>query len=280
MDNIFEIKRHIKRIGDTEKVTHAMYLISSAKYRKAKEKTISFLPYFNALEEQIKAVAGDIEPEKCPFVKEGKGHDACLVITSDKGLAGDYNKNVIKTALEYIETNKDCRFYLIGSKGRSRFDSLNIQYEFIENTDLSTINNETSERLYKLFSELFISGEIGKLNIIFYGTSDGIRCAPVNKQIFPIIIGAEKTDDNYKKFEYVPDIESVINRLIPQYIESCFHSAVIQSCFSEQNLRMAAMDSANSNAGDMLSELNLQYNHMRQNAITQEISEISGERNN
>jgi F-type H+-transporting ATPase subunit gamma len=280
MDNIIEIKRHIKRISDTEKVTHAMYLISSAKYRKAKEKTISFLPFFHALEEQISTIAGDIDADKCPYVREGKGPDACLVITSDKGLAGDYNKNVLKIACEHLESHRNCRLYVIGGKGKKRFEDLNFEYELIENAEFGAKSSELSEMLYRMFSEKFLSGEIGRLNIIFYGTYDGIRCAPVNKQIFPISINNLKGTSGYNKFEYIPDEDSVINKLIPLYIESCFHFVFIQSFFSEQNLRMAAMDSANSNAGDMLSELNLQYNHMRQNAITQEISEISGERNN
>ncbi len=277
MANINEIKTHIKHIRDTEKVTHAMYLISSAKYRKAKEKTYSFLPYFNELEKQVKAISYSISPEKCPYVTSGDGEGACLIITSDKGLAGDYNRGVLKLASDYLSKNKNAVIYVTGEVGKKHFDSSGVKYNTVDGLKELKPDENCAQILYSFFSELFLSGKISFLDVIYYGTKNGIRCNPEISRLFPITV-SESSEYERDRFEYIPDEDTVINKIIPLYIDSLFYSIVIQSYYSEQFARMTAMDSATENAGEMLEKLNLEYNHMRQNAITQEISEISGER--
>ena len=277
MANVKEIKSHIKTIKDTQKVTKAMYLISSVKYRAIKDTFLKFIPYIEELEKIIGELSPYLDPEICPYTSGKIGRNACLVITADKGLAGDYNKNVLKCAQEYIDKNPDSMVYVIGNAGMKNFARNNISVEKCFDFSLSDTSEKTSGKVSDYFKELFLKGEISGLTVIYTSTHDGIRSKADHKKIFPLSI-ENGTGKPCNEFEYFPDEKTVLNNIIPLYLDSVFYSILIQSSFSEQSARMMAMDSANTNAGDMLSELNIQYNHLRQNAITQEIAEISGER--
>ncbi len=277
MANIKELKSHIKTIKDTQKVTKAMYLISSVKYRAVKEKFLKFVPFFAELEKIINELSPYIDPGLCPYVSPKKGKTACLVITADKGLAGDYNKNVLKCVQDYLNDNKNSIFYVVGNAGTKFFTKNNIPFKKDFDISLSDTSEETSKEIADYMKKLYLGDEISELNVIFTSTHDGIRNKAVIKKILPFNVeGTDSIQEN--EFEYFPDEKTVINNLIPLYIDGIFYSIFLQSYFSEQSARMMAMDSANTNAGDMLTELSLQYNHLRQNAITQEITEISGER--
>ncbi len=277
MTDISEIKSRIKRIEDTQKVTKAMYLIASAKYRKAKESFQQFSGYCQAVETQITSLSDSLNADNCRFISNGSDKKACLVITSDKGLAGDYNKSALRKADEFLSENPDSLIYVIGEKGKTYFENKKVKIEKYFEEDYTDLSAQKTKSLSDYFCDLFLKNEIGSLNIVYTGTKDGIRTGVEIKQILPLELKPDnkaKTDD----FEFIPDKETLIGNIVPLYVDSVFHSVILQSVFSEQSARMVAMDSANSNAGDMLDELNLQYNHSRQNSITQEITEFSGER--
>ena len=242
MANTKEIKTRIESVKDTRKITNAMYLIASTKLRKARNDLDRTRPYFEALRTEIKRIfrtQNDVD-SRYFYPPEGEppleGTYACLAITADKGLAGAYNQNVIKEAMHMLDEHPDTKLYVVGEYGRHFFTQHNIP---MEHSFLYTAQNPTMQRAREI-CDILLEG---------YDRGDF-------KKIFVI----------YTDMENSLTSSAHCTRLLP------FHRAYF--C-SEQNARMTAMDSANSNAEKLLAELSLQYNRVRQAAITQEITEVS-----
>lgn len=286
MATIKEIKNHISSVKDTQKITNAMYLIASTKLRKAKNELDHTRPYFNALQEEIKRVfriAEDIENEYFyPITGEHEleGSYGYLVITADKGLAGAYNQNVIKEAVKLMKQHEDPKLFVVGEYGRHYFTSHKIP---IEKSFLYTAQNPTMHRareIADILLELFQKGELSKIFIIYTDMKGAINSETRSTRLLPFHRAQFIVPDSHEKkitvpFEFVPSIETVLDNIVPSYVAGFIYSALIDSFCSEQNARMNAMDSANRNAQELLEELSIQYNHIRQSAITQEITEIS-----
>ena len=281
-----EIKNRISSVKDTQKITNAMYLIASTKLRKAKNELDHTRPYFNALQEEIKRVfriAEDIENQYFyPITGEHvlKGSYGYLVITADKGLAGAYNQNVIKEALKLMKEHEDPKLFVVGEYGRHYFTSHNIP---IEKSFLYTAQNPTIHRareIADILLELFHKGELSKIFIVYTDMKGAINSQACSFRVLPFhraqFIVPNSNEKKVKTpFEFFPSIEKVLDVIVPSYVTGYIYSALIDSFCSEQNARMNAMDSANRNAQELLEELSIQYNHIRQSAITQEITEIS-----
>ena len=281
-----EIKNHIKSVKDTQKITNAMYLIASTKLRKAKNDLDLTRPYFTALQGEIKRifrVAEDID-NKYFYPASGEhelpGSYGYLVITADKGLAGAYNHNVIKEALRLMKEHENPKLFVVGEYGRHYFASHNIP---IEQSFLYTAQNPTISRarvISKILLELFGNGELSKIYIIYTDMKNAINSQVCSTRLLPFhrveFITQNKEENKVKTpLEFVPSVEKVLDTIVPSYVTGFIYSALIDSFCSEQNARMTAMDSANQNAQKLLDELSIQYNHLRQGVITQEITEIS-----
>ena len=281
-----EIKNHISSVNDTQKITNAMYLIASTKMRKVKADLDLTRPYFTALKEEIKRIfriSEDIENKYFyPVTGEHElpGSYGYLVITADKGLAGAYNQNVIKEAMRIMKEHENPRLFVVGECGRQFFASHNIP---IEKSFLYTAQNPTIGRAREISSyllDLFSRGELSKIFIVYTDLSGGMNAQACSTRLLPFHRAQFMTPDIHEKavsvpFEFVPSIGTVLDNLVPSYVSGFIYSALIDSFCSEQNSRMTAMDSANKNAQELLDELSVQYNHVRQGAITQEITEIS-----
>ena len=281
-----EIKNRISSVKDTQKITNAMYLIASTKLRKAKNDLDHTRPYFSALQEEIKRVfriAEDIENQYFyPITGEHElnGSYGYLVITADKGLAGAYNQNVIKEAVKLMKEHENPKLFVVGEYGRHYFTSHNIP---IEKSFLYTAQNPTIHRareIADILLELFNQGELAKIFIIYTDMQGAINSQACSTRILPFhraqfIVPNSQEKKVKTPFEFLPSIGKVLDIIVPSYVTGFIYSALIDSFCSEQNARMNAMDSANRNAQELLEELSIQYNHIRQSAITQEITEIS-----
>ena len=280
-----EIKNHINSVKDTQKITSAMYLIASTKMRKAKSELDMTRPYFDALQAEIKRIFRTREniDNKYFYPPTGEhelnGSYGYLVITADKGLAGAYNQNVIKEAMRLMSEHDDTKLYVVGEYGRQYFISHNIP---IEKSFLYTAQNPTLQRAREISDILldgFNKGEMVKFFIIYTDLKNSMNAQACSTRLLPFHRADFVTRNNEKTmhspFEFVPSMESVLDTIVPSYITGFIYSALVDSFCSEQNARMTAMDSANQNAQKLLDELKVQYNHIRQNAITQEITEIS-----
>lgn len=286
MATIKEIKSRINSVKDTQKITNAMYLIASTKLRKAKAKLDLTRPYFKATQEEIKRIFridGELENKyfyPATGEHELEGSYGYLVITADKGLAGAYNKNVIKTAVRQMAEHENPKLFVVGEYGRHYFTSHNIP---IEKSFLYTAQNPTIHRAREISSillDLFKEKKLSKIFVIYTDMQNAINSQVCSTRLLPFHRAQFTVPDNREKkvktpFEFSPSIEKVLDNIVPGYVTGFIYSALIDSFCSEQNARMNAMDAANKNAQKLLDELSLQYNHIRQSAITQEITEIS-----
>lgn len=285
MANTKEIKNRISSVKNTQKITNAMYLISSTKMRKAKEELERTRPYFDLHEHEIRRIfQSEIDIRSRYFYpKTGRKPAetyAYLIITADKGLAGAYNHNVIKLAEEEMAKHKKVKLYVVGEYGRRYFTRRG--YE-IEQSFLYTAQNPTFTRAREISSillEKYDARQIDEIRIIY---SDMIsefltevkmmRLLPFDRREF----WTKQEEKNEKDVHYMfdPSVDEVLNRVIPGYVAGNIYGALVDSFSAEQNARMTAMDAANKNAESLLAELQIQYNRVRQAAITQEITEVA-----
>ena len=279
-----EIKGRIASVRDTQKITNAMHLIASTKLQKAKRDLDQTMPYFRALRGEIKRIfrtVGDVDSQYFYPVdgqQDVAGSYGYLVITADKGLAGAYNQNAIREAQRLMADHEGNKLFVVGEYGRQYFTAHNIP---IEKSFLYTAQNPTLPRAreicYQLL-ELYQKGELVKIFVIYtdFGGMEAqarsVRLLPFHRSQFS---SASREKAVKSPCEISPNVEQVLECIIPSYVTGFIYSALVDSFCSEQNARMTAMDSANKNAQELLDELGMQYNHMRQGAITQEITEIS-----
>lgn len=281
-----EIKNRIKSVKDTQKITNAMYLIASTKLRKAKSELDKTRPFFNSLQGEIKRIFRTSEEIENKYFypvtgeHELPGSYGYLVITADKGLAGAYNQNVIKEALKLMNEHENPKLFVVGEFGRHYFTSHNIP---IEQSFLYTAQNPTIHRAREISAillDLFNTQRLSKIFVIYTDMQGAINEQACFARLLPFHRSQFMTPDIHEKkiktpFEFQPSIEKVLDNIVPSYVTGFIYSALIDSFCSEQNARMNAMDSANRNAQELLNELSVQYNHIRQGAITQEITEVS-----
>ena len=280
-----ELKNRMMSVRDTQKITNAMYLIASTKLRKAKSELDLTRPYFNAVQAEIKRIFRiDADIENRYFYPPSGEHElpgsyGYLVITADKGLAGAYNHNVIKEAERLMWEHDDPKLFVVGEFGRHYFMSHNVP---IEKSFLYTAQNPTVHRAREISAillDFFDRGELSKLFIIYTDMKGAINYNVTSSRLLPFhraqFITKRKEEPIKREFTFFPSIEKVLDNIVPSYITGYIYSALIDSFCSEQNARMNAMDSANRNAQKLLDDLSVKYNHVRQSAITQEITEIS-----
>ena len=285
MANAKELKDRIRSVGDTRKITNAMYLIASMKMRKAKAELDGTRPYFEAIRGEIKRIFRTVQDVQSQYFYPDSGEPplhgpyACLVITADKGLAGAYNQNVIKEAEKLLAQHPDTKLYVVGEYGRRYFDQHKIP---IEHSFLYTAQNPTLDRAREISALLldgFLAGTLKEIFVVYTDMESSLLSEAKSTRLLPFhrmqFAPPAKEKAVQEPFEFYPSVGAVLNSMIPSYVSGFLYSALLDSFCSEQNARMTAMDAANQNAEELLSALRLQYNRVRQAAITQEITEIS-----
>ena len=282
MASTSEIRRRIGSVRQTQKITHAMYLISQSKLRKAKQDLNNTRPYFDALQTEIGRVFNadaHVDAEEKPL----PGVAACLLITADKGLAGAYNQNAIRQAQQFLSDHEGAVLYVVGEYGRRWFTQRGIP---IEKSFLYTAQNPTLRRarqIGELLLERYDAGEINAVHIIYTDMKNGLEATVRQAQVLPLtrehFSAAQASTAGDPTFEYVPSPAAVLDNAARSCLTGFIYSALVDSFCSEQSARMTAMNAADQNAEDLLKDLSVQYNRARQAAITQEITEVSaGER--
>lgn len=284
MASMKEIKNRILSVQDTQKITNAMYLISSTKLRKAKAALDNTRPYFDVAKSEIKRIFRHAPyVESRFFYPDDEAHTldgtyAYLVITADKGLAGAYNHNVLKETKKLIDMHKDCKLYVVGEYGRQFFIHHDVP---IEQSFLYTAQNPTLDRAREITSvllEQFENGNVDKIYIVYTDMKNSMSEDVAISRLLPFhpshFVNPEERPVKHE-FEFVPDVTTVLENVTRSYVTGFIYSALVDSFCSEQNARMTAMNSANQNAEKILKELKVKYNRVRQAAITQEITEVS-----
>ena len=290
MASTSEIRRRIGSVRQTQKITHAMYLISQAKLRKAKQELDNTRPYFQALQTEIGRVFNadsTIESRYLipadPNEKPLPGVPACLLITADKGLAGAYNQNVIRQGQQLMAEHPGTALYVVGEYGRRWFAQRGVP---VEKSFLYTAQNPTLDRarhIAELLLDRFDAGEINSVWIIYTDMKNGLEATVHQAQVMPLhrerFHAATAATAGDAVYEFVPSAKAVLDNAARSCLTGYIYSALVDSFCSEQSARMTAMNAADQNAEELLKELSVQFNRARQAAITQEITEVSaGER--
>ncbi len=283
MASMRDIKRRKGSIQSTQQITKAMKLVSTVKLQKAKQNAEKSQAYFRCMYQTVNSIlqrTGNLEHK---YLKAGEtGKKAVVVITSNRGLAGGYNSNVIKLITRGELADEDLAIYAIGKKGK---EALQKKYEV--KADYSDVIEEPAYAdamvICKELLNAFAAGEISEIYLAYTGFKNTVVHVPTLLRLLPVKAndqeneemgkGADEADDKVL-MNFEPDDEEALNMLIPKYITSLIYGAMIEAVASENGARMQAMDSATSNAEEMIDHLTLLYNRARQGSITQELTEI------
>ena len=278
MASMKDIKRRKESIQSTGQITKAMKLVATVKLQKARGKAESARPYFDAMYNTVSSILANSERINHRYLQSGETtKKAIIVITANRGLAGGYNSNVIKTVTGSDIAREDAVIYAVGTKGRDFF----ARREYKIAADFSEAINEP---IYKDAMEIgqavldaFEAGEVGEIYLAYTSFKNTVVHEPKLVKLLPMSTeDVEKTEGSEATglVEYEPEEEEALDIIIPKYINSLIYGALMEAIASENGARMTAMDNATSNAEDIISELSLKYNRARQSSITQELTEI------
>jgi len=275
-----EIRAKIKSVENTRKITRAMEMVAAAKMRKAQERMRAARPYA----EKIRAVAAHLSranPEyKHPFVvdRENIKNVGVIVVTSDKGLCGGLNTNVLRLAVSQMQAwEGEAKGVLVCPIGNKGFGFMNRVGAKVKSHLTGLGDTPHMEELIgavKVMLDAYVAGEIDAIHISYNKFINTMKQEPCVEQLLPLTGEMEGTAEGNWDYIYEPDAKQVIDELFVRYIESLVYQAVVENMASEQSARMVAMKAASDNAKTVIGELKLVYNKARQAAITQEISEI------
>ncbi|MBE6992142.1 MAG: ATP synthase F1 subunit gamma [Ruminococcaceae bacterium] len=284
MASASEIKSRISGIADTKKITDAMYMIASAKMRRALRDLEETTPYFETLAEKIGDLFAYIPETENRYFHVPDHNDTphkkhgILLITSDKGLAGSYNHAAIEMCEQYMSRHPLTTLFIIGEYGRQYF--INKKVDFVEDFRFSATrpNLYDTGRICARLLQYYDDAKVDDINIIYtdyMGAKPGeckkITLLPLERTRFH---QGEREAEHIEK-EFLPSPEAVLDGVIPSYVMGFIHGSLVESYCSEQQARMNAMKNASDNAEEMLKTLRLQYNKIRQAAITNEMTEIT-----
>ncbi|MEG1284380.1 MAG: ATP synthase F1 subunit gamma [Romboutsia sp.] len=269
-----EIKTRIKSVESTKQITKAMELVSSSKFRKAKERAEGARPYFNTLYNTVQDIAKNTSGDKNVFLKERKVNNVCyIVIAGDRGLAGGYNSNILKAVLAHNKIGAG-KVISVGKKAKESLSKRG--YELVDSVDsVEDAVYEDANRVAKVAMEAYKNGEVDEVNLVYTEFISALSQEPRVVKLLPVTIDETKEAIKSKAaVQYLPSADAVLGYIVPKYVSGSIYGAIAESYASEQAARRTAMESATDNANEMISKLELVYNRARQAAVTQEISEI------
>ena len=277
MASMRDIKRRKGSIQSTQQITKAMKLVSTVKLQRAKQNAEKSQTYFHCMYNTVHSILRRTQNLEHKYLKSGEsGKKAVIVITSNRGLAGGYNSNVIKLITQGELANEDLAIYALGKKGK---DVLAKNYEI--RADYSdVIEDPVYAEAMKISKEVlsaFENGEISEIYLAYTGFKNTVVHIPTLLKLLPVEVSEEEEtaqEDDHVMMNFEPEDEEALNLLIPKYITSLIYGGMIEAIASENGARMQAMDAATSNAEEMIEDLTLLYNRARQGSITQELTEI------
>ena len=284
MPSLKDLKIRIDSVKSTRKITKAMQMVAAAKLRKAQEAAERGRPYAEKMRSIVSNLASSVKniAEDNKFLGDGRDSDKYLLIvaTAERGLCGGFNSSIVKLAksriAELVSQNKEIKILTIGKKGR---EQLNREFEslFIGHVDLSNEKNITIDTARKISTDIIARFEDGEFEVaeIFYNKfASVISQIPSSYKLLPVAFNEKEADSKNVSFNFEPDEDELLNEIIPKSVATSIFSVLQENAASEQGSRMAAMDNATRNAGEMIDKLTIDFNRSRQAAITNELIEI------
>lgn len=279
MASMRDIKRRKGSIQSTQQITKAMKLVSTVKLQRAKQRAEQSKAYFNCMYETVTSMLARTGGLNHPYLRAGQsGKKAVIVITSNRGLAGGYNSNIIKLITKGDFRKEDLEIYAIGKKGKDALQR-NGYHIVMNNPDIieepSYVDAMAiTDKLLKSYAD----GEVGEIYLAYTGFKNTVVHEPTMLKLLPVEVPKDKegvqSAGSRAMMNFEPEDEEALNMIIPKYVTSLIYGGLVEAAASENGARMQAMDSATSNAEEMIDQLSLMYNRARQGSITQELTEI------
>jgi F-type H+-transporting ATPase subunit gamma len=270
------IKRRITSVRSTQQIMKAMDLVATSKLQKSKQRLETIRPLYNETKRVMDGVRGGSETSGNVFVKQREvKNTAYLLITSDRGLCGAYNTNVCRELFSFLTNAESAeQIFTAGTKG---FDFLkrrsrNIVERYVGVSE--TAFYEDAERIGKQLIALYESGEVDEVYVAYTHFESMMAYEPKIVKILPVGGDSENEADKPRNMEYEPDADTFLQNAVPLYVSVFIYGAMAESSVCEQAARMTSMNAASKNAGDIIDDLTLTFNRIRQGQITQEINEI------
>ena len=284
MPSLDDLKKRISSVKSTQKITKAMKMVAASKLRRAQENAEKGRPYSDKMNNIILNLSNSIsDKENSPKLLAGSGEDKvhlCIVMTSDRGLCGGFNTNIIKKAKTYfqkiLDQGKTLKIITVGSKG---YDQLKRTYkeniiEKISFKESKHANYFDADKVGKTILDKFEKKEFDVCTIFYNQFKNVITQIPQEQQIIPLKTSESEGSSIEDNYEFEPEEDEILSNLLPKNISTQIFKAMLENSASEQGSRMSAMDNATRNAGEMVDKLTIQYNRSRQAAITKELIEI------
>jgi F-type H+-transporting ATPase subunit gamma len=285
MPSLDDLKKRIKSVKSTQKITKAMKMVAAAKLRKAQESAEKGRPYSQKMQNIILNLTKSInDPQNAPKLLMGTGRDKtylCVVLTADRGLCGGFNSNICKLAKinfkKILDENKELKIITVGTKG---LDQIKREYgKFVINKfsfkDKKRITFSEAEIIGNEIIKLFNEKQFDKCILFYNNFKNVITQIPQAQQIIPTEQKPTKENDGISlSYEFEPEEDEILEDLLPKNISTQIFKAFLENAASEQGSRMTAMDNATRNAGDLVDKLTINYNRSRQASITKELIEI------
>jgi F-type H+-transporting ATPase subunit gamma len=278
-----DIRRRIRSVQSTQKITRAMKLVAAAKLRRAQERILEARPYAFKMAELVGALARALGEDKHPLLARREGHRRLyVVITADKGLAGAFNSNILRRSLDALRQSSEGAASLV-AVGRKARDFYRRRAWPIRADRLGLLDQPTFEQARELAGQLmaaFLADEVDEVWLLF----NEFRSVAVQRVVIQRLLPIEQPEPAGEAAEtsggvdylYEPDAATILGALLPRYVEVAVYRALLESAAGEQGARMTAMEAATKNAQEMIGALTVQYNKARQERITKELLDIVG----
>ena len=298
MPSLIDLRRRIRAVKNTQQITKAMKMVAASKLRRSQERIMNARPYAVQMQRVLTSVASRVDPSVHPLLTKRDSRDDAaaaskpktlvIVVTGDKGLCGSFNTNVIKAAGTFVlESTDQCELGLVGRKGRDFFGRRGFAVAFEQVGIFQRLRFEDAKTIAQLAMEQFLSGAVDRVVLVYNEFRSVISQRVVVDQLLPIgreeVSGsgtapapAREMADGYISPEYLyqPSAQEIFNQLLPRYVEVQVYRALLESNAAFFAAQMTAMDTATKNSAEMISNLTLYMNKVRQAAITREIIEV------
>jgi F-type H+-transporting ATPase subunit gamma len=285
MPSLKDLRTRITSVKSTQKITKAMQMVAAAKLKRAQEAAEAARPYADRMARVIANLAGSVKGDGAPRLLAGTGKEdvhLVVVLTSERGLCGGFNTQIVRAAREHIEgltrAGKQVKILCAGKKGRDQLKRTHGDriVEFIDLSVYRTIDGAAAHQIGDRVTEMFAAGDFDVCTLVFSKFKSVISQVPTLRQLIPATApeGVSMPDLKGAIYTYEPNEASLLESLLPRYLNGQVLGALLENAAGEQGARMSAMDNATRNAGDMIKKLNLRYNRQRQANITKELIEI------
>ncbi|MBQ8519217.1 MAG: ATP synthase F1 subunit gamma [Agathobacter sp.] len=277
MASMRDIKRRKNSVTSTQQITKAMKLVSTVKLQKARTRAEKTNPYTDQMYKTVSSMMRKSGNIIHPYLTAGESErKAVIVITSNRGLAGGYNSNVVKLITNGDFKKEDLDIYALGSKGHDALARRGYNIKENRSDIMDDPTYDDAMKLCRTVLDSFAKGEVGEIYLAYTHFKNTVTHIPTLIKLLPVdTTGMEEAEvDDNVMMNFEPNTEEALDMIIPKYVTSLFYGALVESVASENGARMQAMDSATSNADEIISDLTLKFNRARQGAITQELTEI------